>query len=102
MLKFSGYFLPPCLNHPRGTKAYLLLFQQGPARMTSDLASSPAAGYVPVGQKPEAVVHAMKVRMPHMAVQRGAVQCSVVQQTPKWQNWTFALLVEMQQLEIES
>ncbi|XP_061854910.1 coiled-coil domain-containing protein 85C isoform X2 [Colius striatus] len=35
--------------------------QNGPARMTSDLASSPAAGYVPVGQKPEAVVHAMKV-----------------------------------------
>ncbi|XP_067151054.1 coiled-coil domain-containing protein 85C isoform X2 [Apteryx mantelli] len=35
--------------------------QNGPARMTSDLGSSPAAGYVPVGQKPEAVVHAMKV-----------------------------------------
>jgi len=34
--------------------------------MTSDLASSPAAGYVPVGQKPEAVVHAMKVRMPQI------------------------------------
>lgn len=42
----------------------LFLFKQGPARMTADLASSPAAGYVPVGQKPEAVVHAMKVRMP--------------------------------------
>lgn len=44
--------------------------------MTSDLASSPAAGYVPVGQKPEAVVHAMKVRMPHSAVWRGAVRYS--------------------------
>lgn len=80
MLKFSGYFFPPSLNRPKGIKAYLLLFQQGPARMTSDLASSPAAGYVPVGQKPEAVVHAMKVRMPHTAAQRGAVQCGVVQQ----------------------
>lgn len=37
--------------------------------MTSDLASSPAAGYVPVGQKPEAVVHAMKVKLP-------AAQCN--------------------------
>lgn len=36
--------------------------------MTSDLASSPAAGFVPVGQKPEAVVHAMKVRMLHSAL----------------------------------
>ncbi|XP_068803107.1 coiled-coil domain-containing protein 85C isoform X4 [Struthio camelus] len=37
------------------------LLSQGPARMTSDIGSSPAAAYVPVGQKPEAVVHAMKV-----------------------------------------
>lgn len=96
MLKFSRYFLPPCLNHPKGIKASLFLFQQGPARMTSDLASSPAAGYVPVGQKPEAVVHAMKVRM------CGAVQCGVVQQTLMRQNWTFALPVETQQLEIEN
>ncbi|KAL2303944.1 hypothetical protein Nmel_009231, partial [Mimus melanotis] len=43
---------------------------QGPARMTSDLASSPAAGYVPVGQKPEAVVHAMKVLEVHENLDR--------------------------------
>lgn len=46
--------------------------------MTSDLASSPAAGYVPVGQKPEAVVHAMKVRL------CGALRC---------QSWALPLLV---------
>ncbi|KFR12539.1 Coiled-coil domain-containing protein 85C [Opisthocomus hoazin] len=44
--------------------------QNGPARMTSDLASSPAAGYVPVGQKPEAVVHAMKVLEVHENLDR--------------------------------
>lgn len=82
MLKFSGYFLPSCLNHPKGIKAYLPLFQQGPARMTSDLASSPAAGYVPVGQKPEAVVHAMKVRM----LQIPTEQCSAVQYSALWWN----------------
>lgn len=58
--------------------------------MTSDLASSPAAGYVPVGQKPEAVVHAMKVRMLHTC---GATS---------GRTGPFALLVEAQQLEIES
>ncbi|KAM6254449.1 coiled-coil domain-containing protein 85C isoform 3-T3 [Spheniscus humboldti] len=46
------------------------LLSQGPARMTSDLASSPAAGYVPVGQKPEAVVHAMKVLEVHENLDR--------------------------------
>ncbi|NXP33305.1 CC85C protein, partial [Leiothrix lutea] len=40
------------------------------ARMTSDLASSPAAGYVPVSQKPEAVVHAMKVLEVHENLDR--------------------------------
>lgn len=45
--------------------------------MTSDLASSPAAGYVPVGQKPEAVVHAMKVRM-LQTPQSSAARCSTV------------------------
>ncbi|XP_010114306.1 PREDICTED: coiled-coil domain-containing protein 85C [Chlamydotis macqueenii] len=44
--------------------------QNGPTRMTSDLASSPAAGYVPVGQKPEAVVHAMKVLEVHENLDR--------------------------------
>ncbi|KAJ7406624.1 coiled-coil domain-containing protein 85C [Willisornis vidua] len=44
--------------------------QNGPGRMTSDLASSPAAGYVPVGQKPEAVVHAMKVLEVHENLDR--------------------------------
>ncbi|RMB98745.1 hypothetical protein DUI87_24964 [Hirundo rustica rustica] len=44
--------------------------QNGPARLTSDLASSPAAGYVPVSQKPEAVVHAMKVLEVHENLDR--------------------------------
>ncbi|CAM4572014.1 coiled-coil domain-containing protein 85C isoform X1 [Lepidochelys kempii] len=44
--------------------------QNGPARMTPDLASSPVAGYVPVGQKPEAVVHAMKVLEVHENLDR--------------------------------
>ncbi|KAF4800981.1 coiled-coil domain containing 85C [Turdus rufiventris] len=44
--------------------------RMGPARMTSDLTSSPAAGYVPVGQKPEAVVHAMKVLEVHENLDR--------------------------------
>ncbi|NWU75682.1 CC85C protein, partial [Onychorhynchus coronatus] len=44
--------------------------QNGPSRMTSDLASSPAAGYVPVAQKPEAVVHAMKVLEVHENLDR--------------------------------
>ncbi|XP_026507309.1 coiled-coil domain-containing protein 85C isoform X2 [Terrapene carolina triunguis] len=46
------------------------LLSQGPARMTPDLASSPVAGYVPVGQKPEAVVHAMKVLEVHENLDR--------------------------------
>ncbi|XP_058277136.1 coiled-coil domain-containing protein 85C isoform X2 [Hirundo rustica] len=46
------------------------LLSQGPARLTSDLASSPAAGYVPVSQKPEAVVHAMKVLEVHENLDR--------------------------------
>uniref|UniRef100_A0A8C0HD40 Coiled-coil domain containing 85C n=1 Tax=Chelonoidis abingdonii TaxID=106734 RepID=A0A8C0HD40_CHEAB len=44
--------------------------QNGPARMAPDLASSPVAGYVPVGQKPEAVVHAMKVLEVHENLDR--------------------------------
>lgn len=64
----------------------LFLFKQGPARMTADLASSPAAGYVPVGQKPEAVVHAMKVRMPIVPTPLCNMQCNAVQLTPNWQN----------------
>ncbi|KYO45432.1 PREDICTED: coiled-coil domain-containing protein 85C isoform X2 [Crocodylus porosus] len=44
--------------------------QNGPTRMTPDLASSPSAGYVPVGQKPEAVVHAMKVLEVHENLDR--------------------------------
>ncbi|XP_042319847.1 coiled-coil domain-containing protein 85C isoform X2 [Sceloporus undulatus] len=35
--------------------------QNGPLRMAADLTASPAVGYVPISQKPEAVVHAMKV-----------------------------------------
>uniref|UniRef100_A0A8D0BL71 Coiled-coil domain containing 85C n=1 Tax=Salvator merianae TaxID=96440 RepID=A0A8D0BL71_SALMN len=35
--------------------------QNGPVRMAADLAASPTVGYVPISQKPEAVVHAMKV-----------------------------------------
>ncbi|XP_075782713.1 coiled-coil domain-containing protein 85C isoform X3 [Pelodiscus sinensis] len=46
------------------------LLSQGPARMTPDLASSSVAGYVPVGQKPEAVVHAMKVLEVHENLDR--------------------------------
>ncbi|XP_030414647.1 coiled-coil domain-containing protein 85C isoform X3 [Gopherus evgoodei] len=46
------------------------LLSQGPARMAPDLASSPVAGYVPVGQKPEAVVHAMKVLEVHENLDR--------------------------------
>ncbi|NXG25025.1 CC85C protein, partial [Grallaria varia] len=44
--------------------------QNGPGRLTSDLASSPGTGYVPVGQKPEAVVHAMKVLEVHENLDR--------------------------------
>ncbi|XP_006037451.1 coiled-coil domain-containing protein 85C isoform X2 [Alligator sinensis] len=44
--------------------------QNGPTRITPDLASSPSAGYVPVGQKPEAVVHAMKVLEVHENLDR--------------------------------
>ncbi|XP_038260504.1 coiled-coil domain-containing protein 85C isoform X1 [Dermochelys coriacea] len=44
--------------------------QNGPARTAPDFASSPVAGYVPVGQKPEAVVHAMKVLEVHENLDR--------------------------------
>ncbi|XP_015275966.1 PREDICTED: coiled-coil domain-containing protein 85C isoform X2 [Gekko japonicus] len=44
--------------------------QNGPSRMTPDLASSPAVGYVPLSQKPEAVVHAMKVLEVHENLDR--------------------------------
>lgn len=51
--------------------------------MTSDLASSPAAGYVPVGQKPEAVVHAMKVRL------CGALRCPGLHLCDRAGHWLF-------------
>ncbi|KAJ1104984.1 hypothetical protein NDU88_002392 [Pleurodeles waltl] len=44
--------------------------QNGPARMTPELASTPPAGYVPGVQKPEAVVHAMKVLEVHENLDR--------------------------------
>ncbi|XP_044292360.1 coiled-coil domain-containing protein 85C isoform X2 [Varanus komodoensis] len=44
--------------------------QNGPVRMTPDLAASPAVGYVPLSQKPEAVVHAMKVLEVHENLDR--------------------------------
>ncbi|XP_051834368.1 coiled-coil domain-containing protein 85C isoform X1 [Antechinus flavipes] len=44
--------------------------QNGPAHMTAELSSSPAVGYVPMGQKPEAVVHAMKVLEVHENLDR--------------------------------
>ncbi|XP_066485005.1 coiled-coil domain-containing protein 85C isoform X1 [Tiliqua scincoides] len=44
--------------------------QNGPARMAPDLASSPGVGYVPISQKPEAVVHAMKVLEVHENLDR--------------------------------
>ncbi|XP_062974122.1 coiled-coil domain-containing protein 85C isoform X2 [Elgaria multicarinata webbii] len=44
--------------------------QNGPVRMTPDLAASPAVGYVPISQKPEAVVHAMKVLEVHENLDR--------------------------------
>ncbi|XP_060118765.1 coiled-coil domain-containing protein 85C isoform X3 [Heteronotia binoei] len=46
------------------------LLSQGPSRMTPDLAPSPAVGYVPLSQKPEAVVHAMKVLEVHENLDR--------------------------------
>ncbi|XP_020668562.1 coiled-coil domain-containing protein 85C [Pogona vitticeps] len=44
--------------------------QNGPVRMTPDLNASPAVGYVPISQKPEAVVHAMKVLEVHENLDR--------------------------------
>ncbi|XP_048341419.1 coiled-coil domain-containing protein 85C isoform X2 [Sphaerodactylus townsendi] len=44
--------------------------QNGPSRIAPDLASSPAVGYVPLSQKPEAVVHAMKVLEVHENLDR--------------------------------
>ncbi|KAJ7345168.1 hypothetical protein JRQ81_001118 [Phrynocephalus forsythii] len=44
--------------------------QNGPIRMTPDLTASPAVGYVPISQKPEAVVHAMKVLEVHENLDR--------------------------------
>ncbi|XP_020862985.1 coiled-coil domain-containing protein 85C isoform X2 [Phascolarctos cinereus] len=44
--------------------------QNGPAHMTAELSSSPAMGYVPMGHKPEAVVHAMKVLEVHENLDR--------------------------------
>ncbi|XP_074069160.1 coiled-coil domain-containing protein 85C isoform X2 [Macrotis lagotis] len=44
--------------------------QNGPAHMTAELSSSPAVGYVSMGQKPEAVVHAMKVLEVHENLDR--------------------------------
>ncbi|CAI5764519.1 Hypothetical predicted protein [Podarcis lilfordi] len=44
--------------------------QNGPVRMAPDLAASPAVGYVSINQKPEAVVHAMKVLEVHENLDR--------------------------------
>ncbi|XP_063146380.1 coiled-coil domain-containing protein 85C isoform X1 [Candoia aspera] len=44
--------------------------QNGPFRMTPDFAASPAVGYIPLSQKPEAVVHAMKVLEVHENLDR--------------------------------
>ncbi|KAM4664166.1 coiled-coil domain-containing protein 85C isoform 1-T1 [Discoglossus pictus] len=44
--------------------------QNGSVRITPDLSSTPPAGYVPVVQKPEAVVHAMKVLEVHENLDR--------------------------------
>ncbi|KAL7992665.1 hypothetical protein Chor_016921 [Crotalus horridus] len=38
--------------------------------MTPDFAASPAVGYIPLSQKPEAVVHAMKVLEVHENLDR--------------------------------
>ncbi|XP_040268465.1 coiled-coil domain-containing protein 85C [Bufo bufo] len=46
--------------------------QNGTVRITADLSSTPPAGYVPVVQKPEAVVHAMKVLEVHENLDRQA------------------------------
>ncbi|XP_028570149.1 coiled-coil domain-containing protein 85C isoform X4 [Podarcis muralis] len=46
------------------------LLSQGPVRMAPDLAASPAVGYVSINQKPEAVVHAMKVLEVHENLDR--------------------------------
>ncbi|KAM4014611.1 coiled-coil domain-containing protein 85C [Anomaloglossus baeobatrachus] len=46
--------------------------QNGTARITSDPSSAPPAGYIPVVQKPEAVVHAMKVLEVHENLDRQA------------------------------
>ncbi|KAG9481137.1 hypothetical protein GDO78_010405 [Eleutherodactylus coqui] len=46
--------------------------QNGTARISADLSSTPPAGYIPVVQKPEAVVHAMKVLEVHENLDRQA------------------------------
>ncbi|XP_073494635.1 coiled-coil domain-containing protein 85C [Phyllobates terribilis] len=46
--------------------------QNGTGRIISDSSSAPPAGYVPVVQKPEAVVHAMKVLEVHENLDRQA------------------------------
>ncbi|KAG8126480.1 hypothetical protein E2320_021619, partial [Naja naja] len=43
---------------------------QGPFRMTPDFAATPQVGYIPLSQKPEAVVHAMKVLEVHENLDR--------------------------------
>ncbi|CAH2327910.1 coiled-coil domain-containing 85C isoform X1 [Pelobates cultripes] len=44
--------------------------QNGPARITTEMSSATPAGYIPVVQKPEAVVHAMKVLEVHEKLDR--------------------------------
>ncbi|XP_026535191.1 coiled-coil domain-containing protein 85C isoform X2 [Notechis scutatus] len=46
------------------------LLSQGPFRMTPDFAATPQVGYIPLSQKPEAVVHAMKVLEVHENLDR--------------------------------
>ncbi|XP_023445160.1 coiled-coil domain-containing protein 85C isoform X1 [Dasypus novemcinctus] len=53
--------LPPAYQDPQ---------QNGPACPVPELSSPPAVGYGPTGQKPEAVVHAMKVLEVHENLDR--------------------------------
>lgn len=57
-------------SHLSSLPQYQDAMQNGPARMAPDLASSPTVGYVPISQKPEAVVHAMKVLEVHENLDR--------------------------------
>ncbi|XP_075048510.1 coiled-coil domain-containing protein 85C isoform X3 [Mixophyes fleayi] len=78
--------IPNGLNVPDSSSSYIRqletkvklleddhkLLSQGSARIPSDLSSTPPGGYIPVVQKPEAVVHAMKVLEVHENLDRQA------------------------------